>query len=103
MKGLVTFYMLQVSLELLLKLHCNNQMIFRNFKLKVCFTENRNIAAFNETAGIKRAIVTGILNNWFWVFVLDSQINVHIDVDTWVLVLLKVSPNGEAIYECHVN
>ena len=27
----------------------------------------------------------------------------YIDVDTWVLVLLKVSAEDEATYECHVN
>ena len=33
----------------------------------------------------------------------DSRISVYIDVDTWVLVLLKVSAEDEATYECHVN
>ena len=33
----------------------------------------------------------------------DSRISVYIDVDTWVLVLLKVSADDEATYECHVN
>ena len=44
-----------------------------------------------------------ILNIWFYVFVSDSRISVYIDVDTWVLVLLKVSAEDEATYECHVN
>ena len=33
----------------------------------------------------------------------DSRISVYIDVDTWVLVLMKVSAADEATYECHVN
>ena len=33
----------------------------------------------------------------------DSRISVYIDVDTWVLVLMKVSAEDEATYECHVN
>ena len=37
------------------------------------------------------------------VFVSDSRISVYIDVDTWVLVLLKVSADDEGAYECHVN
>jgi len=37
------------------------------------------------------------------VFVSDSRISVYIDVDTWVLVLLKVCAEDEATYECHVN
>ena len=37
------------------------------------------------------------------VFVSDSRISVYIDVDTWVLVLLKVMGEDEGTYECHVN
>ena len=33
----------------------------------------------------------------------DSRISVFIEVDTWVLVISKVSPSDEATYECHVN
>ena len=37
------------------------------------------------------------------VFVSDSRISVYIDVDTWVLVMMKVRGEDEGTYECHVN
>jgi len=65
------------------------------------FVHGENTVSWTKTNARRENPIALTFNDK--VFVSDSRISVYIDVDTWVLVLMKVSAEDEATYECHVN